>query len=110
MKNLTIDSRMLRKLLALYFAPRVIDESELKELIEDLERDGVSPMDIVESCESVLPSLATPENVISRIFGQSAAGNKLSQCEALRLVLKLNGKVSHDSNMTKARKVYPSSP
>ena len=36
MEKLTVDSKMLRKLLALYFAPRSIDESELKNLIEDL--------------------------------------------------------------------------
>jgi hypothetical protein len=94
MENLTVDSKMLRKLLALYFAPRSIDESELKNLIADLKRHRVSPMDIVESCETILPALASPENVISKMLGQSSVSDQLSQCEALRVVLKLNGKIS----------------
>ncbi len=102
MENLTVDSNILRKLLALYFTPRSIDESELKDLIADLERQRVSPLDIVQSCETILPALSSPENIASKMFGQSLASNQLSQCEALRLVLKLNGKISGGSNMLKA--------
>ena len=109
MEKLTVDSKMLRKLLALYFAPRSIDESELKNLIEDLKRDRVSPMDIVDSCETILPALASHENVISKMLGQSLASNQLSQCEALRLVLKLHRKISRRSNMLKTGKAYPGS-
>jgi hypothetical protein len=88
-----IDATILGELLALYFPNYPSCKEDLDALVSELNEQNYNLTHIVDACQRILPLLSVPGSAVETEFKKLASKRKLTQDNALRLVMELQEKV-----------------